>query len=74
LRDSLAVNETRAFAHQLFTLGQTAHCAPLATYAAALTAVADAYAIGQMERHLALFPKLVASLETSSSQVQPQPA
>jgi signal transduction histidine kinase/DNA-binding response OmpR family regulator len=64
---SLAVNETRAFAHDLFTLGQAAHCAPLTTYAAALTMFADAYAIGQMERHLAAFPKLVESIETYSA-------
>jgi signal transduction histidine kinase/CheY-like chemotaxis protein len=73
LRDSLAVNETRAFAHKLFLAGQTAHCAPLATYAATLTTFADAYAIGQMERHLAAFPKLVESIETSVAQSQPQP-
>ena len=73
LRDSLAVNETRAFAHKLFTLGQAAQCAPLATYAAALTTFADAYAIGQMERHLAAFPKLVESIEASLAQAQLQP-
>ena len=73
LRDSLAVNETRAFAHNLFTLGQAAQCAPLATYAAALTTFADAYAIGQMERHLAAFPKLVESIETALAQAQLQP-
>ena len=73
LRDSLAVNETRAFAHQLFLLGQAAQCAPLTTYAAKLTTFADAYAIGQMERHLGAFPKLVASIETSLTQAQPQP-
>ena len=73
LRDSLAVNETRAFAHNLFTLGQAAQCAPLVTYAAALTTFADAYAIGQMERHLAAFPKLVESIEASSAQAQLQP-
>ena len=67
LRDSLAVNQTRAFAHNLFTLGQAAHCAPLATYAATLTTFADAYAIGQMELHLAAFPNLVESIETSSA-------
>jgi CheY-like chemotaxis protein len=74
LRDTLAVNKTRAFAHNLFTLGQTAQCAPLTTYAAALTTFADAYAIGQMERHLAAFPKLVESIETFSAQAQLQPA
>jgi signal transduction histidine kinase/DNA-binding response OmpR family regulator len=73
LRDSLAVNETRAFAHNLFTLGQAAHCAPLTTYAAALTTFADAYAIGQMEGHLAAFPKLAESIETASAQAQLQP-
>jgi CheY-like chemotaxis protein len=74
LRDSLAVNHTRAFAHNLFTLGQAAHCAPLTTYAAALTTFADGYAIGQMEQHLAAFPKLVESIEAFLTQVQLQPA
>jgi signal transduction histidine kinase/CheY-like chemotaxis protein len=73
LRASLAVNETRAFAHDLFTLGQAAHCAPVTTYAAALTTFADAYAIGQMERHLAAFPKLLESIESSLAQAHPQP-
>ena len=73
LRDSLAVNHTRAFAHNLFTLGQAAHCVPLTTYAAALTTFADAYAIGQMERQLAAFPELVESIETSSAPAQLQP-
>jgi two-component system, NarL family, sensor histidine kinase EvgS len=73
LRDSLAVNETRTFAHRLFLLGQAAQCGPLATYAATLTTFADTYAIGQMERHLAAFPQLIESIETSSAQAQPQP-
>ena len=73
LRDSLAVNETRAFAHKLFLRGQAADCAPLTTYAAALTTSADAYAIGQMERHLVAFPKLVAAIETTSAQAPLQP-
>jgi CheY-like chemotaxis protein len=73
LRDSLAVNSTRTFAHNLFTLGQAAHCAPLTTYAATLTTFADAYAIGQMERHLAAFPKLIESIETSLAQVELKP-
>lgn len=65
LRDSLAVNETRAFAHSLFTLGQATHCPALATYAATLTTFADAYAIGQMESHLAAFPELTRLIEAS---------
>ena len=73
LRDSLAVNATRTFAHQLFGLGETAHCTPLVSYAAALTRFADAYAIAQMERHLAAFPRLVASINRSSASPQLQP-
>ena len=73
LRDSLAVNETRAFAHQLFLLSEAAQCGPLTAYAASLTACADSYAIGQMEHHLAAFPRLVKSIETSSAQAEPQP-
>ncbi len=72
LRDSLAVNQTRAFAHQLFMLGQAAQCGPLITYAATLTTFADTYAIGQMERHLVAFPKLVEFIESSLTQVQLQ--
>ncbi len=68
LRDSLAVNETRVFAHNLFSLGQEAHCAPLTTYAATLATLADAYAIGRMERQLGVFPGLVNSIETSLAQ------
>src|ERR1019366_4795319 len=67
LRDSLAVNATRAFARKIFDLAQAAQCSPLATYAATLTTFADGYAIGQMESHLAAFPKLIQSIERSSS-------
>ena len=73
LRDSLAVNETRTFAHKLFLLGQSAQCAPLATYAATLTTFADSYAIGQMEHHLSTFPKVVESIEAASARTEPQP-
>lgn len=68
LRDSLAVNETREFAHRLFLLGQSASCGPLAAYGATLTTYADAYSIMQMEHHLAAFPQLVASIEACSDQ------
>jgi len=74
LRDSLAVNATRAFAHELFLLGQAAQCGPLAAYAATLATFADTYAISQMGRHLAAFPELVDSIETSLAHVQLQPA
>jgi len=65
LRDTLAINATQAFAHRLFTLGQAAHCPALTTYAATLTTFANAYAIGQMESHLGVFPELIKSIETS---------
>jgi signal transduction histidine kinase/DNA-binding response OmpR family regulator len=74
LRDSLAVNATRTFAHKLFLLGQESHCGSLVAYAAALTTFADAYAIGEMEGQLAAFPKLVESIGTSLSPPQLQPA
>jgi len=67
LRDSLAINGTRAFARKLFDLAQAAQSSPLASYAATLTTFADGYAIAQMERHLAAFPKLIESIERSSS-------
>ena len=73
LRDSLAINGTRAFAPKLLDLAQAAQCRPLASYAATLTTFADGYAIGQMERHLAAFPKLVESIETSSAQPDLKP-
>ena len=62
---SLAINETRAFAHKLFLLGLAAHCDLVTNYAATLTTLADAYAVGELERHLAQFPKLVESIENS---------
>jgi signal transduction histidine kinase/DNA-binding response OmpR family regulator len=74
LTASLAVNETRGFAHQLLALGQAAHCAPLTSYAASLTAFADAYAIGQMESHLAAFPGLVEAIEAALPKAPLQPA
>ena len=47
---------------------------PLATYAATLTTLADAYAIGQMEHHLAVFPELAKCIETSLAQAKLRPA
>jgi signal transduction histidine kinase/DNA-binding response OmpR family regulator len=73
LRDSLAVNETRAFAHQLLVLGQAAHCVPLVDYAASLTSFADAYSIGKMESQLFAFPALVDSLLTCPTSPTPTP-
>ena len=52
LRDSLAVNATRAFAHKLFFLGQAAQCAPLATYAATVDFLAPDTAFVEAKRNL----------------------
>jgi len=65
LSDSLAINDTRGFAQRLRALAHTAQCGVLTTYAATLTAFAEAYAIGEMERHMAGFPKLVDSIAGS---------
>lgn len=73
LCDTLAVNATRRFAHELSTLAQSAQCSPLAAYAATLTTFADAYAIGQMECHLAAFPGLIDSIEAAVNQVELNP-
>ena len=68
LRDSLAINQTRAFARKLQDLGDAAQCDPLITYAATLARLSDAYAVKGLERHLAEFPKLVELIEVSSAQ------
>ena len=68
LRDSLAINQTRAFARKLEELGDAAQCDPLITYAAKLARLSDAYAVKGLERHLAEFPKLVGLIEVSSAQ------
>jgi len=65
LRDSLAINETRAFAEKLRVRGDAAQCGMLTTYATNLLGSADAYAVGKMEGHLAGFPKLVDSIASS---------
>jgi len=68
LRDSLAINETRAFAQKLHQLGRACQCDPLVTYAETLARLSEAYAVKALERHLAEFPNLVASIEVSTAQ------
>ena len=68
LRDSLAINETRAFAQKLHTLGDTAHCDALVTYAARLARLCETYSVKSLERSLAEFPKLIESIELSAGQ------
>ncbi len=63
LRDSLAINETLAFAQKLREIGQTMESKRLTTYADRLASDAETYAVGDLERSLAEFPALVHSLE-----------
>src|ERR1051325_6991106 len=65
LCQSLAINETRAFAAKLRDFGQATACERLTAYGQSLAAHADAFAIAELERDLAAFPQLVQSLENS---------
>ena len=67
LRDTLAVNETKAFAAKLQSLNERWPCAALATYAQALARHADNYSVVDMEKHLFEFPALVERLEHGAS-------
>jgi len=67
VRDSLAINESKAFAVKLQNLSRTWPCPPLATYAQALARHADSYAVMELEKHLLAFSALVERLERSVS-------
>jgi signal transduction histidine kinase/CheY-like chemotaxis protein len=63
LQESLAINDTQAFARKLRLLAAHTQCAPLAAYAETLAAHAEAYAVRDLEEHLAAFPALVQTVE-----------
>jgi signal transduction histidine kinase/DNA-binding response OmpR family regulator len=63
LQESLAINETQAFAQKLLLLAKTAKCAPLDAYARALMRRAETYSIHDLESLIAEFPALLDSLE-----------
>jgi signal transduction histidine kinase/DNA-binding response OmpR family regulator len=63
VRDTLAVNESRAFARRLETLARESGCNPLLSYSVALSNYAETYAIASLEKHLQQFPKLIARVE-----------
>ncbi len=67
VRDSLAINEARAFASTLWSLAERWACPPLAHYAQALTRHADHYAVVDLEQHLFEFPTLVERLEQAAA-------
>jgi CheY-like chemotaxis protein/two-component sensor histidine kinase len=68
IRESLAVNETKAFAATLDSLGQRWNCQSLVAYAQALSRHAEDYAVVDMEKQLREFGNWVDRLE------QTQPA
>ena len=67
LRDSIAINETRAFARKLQTLSRPTQCGPLAAYADTLTVHAQNYAVRDLEKLLAEFPALLQNIETQTA-------
>ena len=67
LRETLAIRESQAFAQKLRSLAQANQCAPLSAYADALTAHAEAFAVAELEKHLAGFPELVETIQRNSA-------
>ncbi len=63
LQESLAINESQAFAGKLLKLAQAAHCGPLQAYAQALALHAQTYAIGELQNLIAGFPTLLQTIE-----------
>ena len=63
VKDSLAINECKAFAGQLDALAQQWPCQPLTAYAQSLTRQAESYAVVDLEKQLHEFPALVERLE-----------
>jgi signal transduction histidine kinase/CheY-like chemotaxis protein len=59
LRDSLAINETLAFAGNLGKIARLISNEPLANYAARLTGYAEMYAVNDLQKCLEEFPALV---------------
>jgi CheY-like chemotaxis protein len=66
IRDSVAVNESKAFAADLEGLGKRWHCPPLEEYAQKLLRDAENYAVTDLEKHLGEFSALVEDLEKAS--------
>jgi signal transduction histidine kinase/CheY-like chemotaxis protein len=62
IRDSLAINETLAFAKKLSVRGTAAECDPLIQYAAALSAFAESCDAAALETELLRFPAVVSKI------------
>lgn len=63
VRESLAINQTQALARKLHELAEAAQCEPLIIYADLLASHAQAYAVRDLEKHLAGFPALLKAIE-----------
>ena len=67
IRDSVAVNECKAFGRNLEELGQRWDCPPLVTYAQILLTHAEQYAVTDLEKHLLDFGNLVNRLDHTAT-------
>jgi CheY-like chemotaxis protein len=67
VRDSVAINETRAFAGNLLALGQQWQCLPLIDYARKLMQDAENYAVADLEKHLGEFAALVEQMAKNTT-------
>jgi signal transduction histidine kinase/FixJ family two-component response regulator len=63
IRDSMAINESKAFAQRLEGLGQRWQCRKLVDYAQILARDAENYAVADLEIHLGEFAALVEQLD-----------
>ncbi len=64
LCETLAINDTQAFAQKLRELARSTQCPPLSAYAEALAAHAEAYAVRDLERQLSEFPAVIMAIES----------
>ena len=67
IRDSMAINESRAFGTELKDLGQRWQCQPLVNYAQKLLLDAENYAVTDLEKHLGEFALLVEQLDRNTN-------
>jgi signal transduction histidine kinase/CheY-like chemotaxis protein len=67
IRDSVAINESRAFGSELKDLGQRWQCPPLVNYAQKLLLDAENYAVTDLEKHLGEFALLVEQLDGNTN-------
>jgi signal transduction histidine kinase/CheY-like chemotaxis protein len=67
IRDSMAINESRAFGSELNDLGQRWQCQPLVNYAQKLLIDAENYAVTDLEKHLGEFALLVEQIDRNTN-------